>query len=240
MGWCFWGGWGLVPWAERGRCRCSLNERDGSGNGNKNETDRVEQFEVGASGGLSTARQVPRALEKGGRRSRIGHDLKGASRPSCDGCFPPMEDAEPPRSGMSAGPAPMNLPSAPLTPDDLGPVAFDLSCWTSKQAPVAAGTCLVGGRMRRLCATHSGFSDFRGDRSIRHTVVRSRQHVPFPFHVRGTSRVAAAGLSAARRRDMIHVMSTLAYRLLGLPDYGRYRARRAMGFDALRGSGASV
>lgn len=39
---------------------------------------------------------------------------------------------------------------------------------------------------------------------------------------------------------MIYVMSTLAYRLLGLPDYGRYRARRAMGFDALRGSGASV
>lgn len=37
---------------------------------------------------------------------------------------------------------------------------------TSKQAPVAAGTCLLGGRMRRLCATH-GFSDFRGDRSSR-------------------------------------------------------------------------
>lgn len=74
------------------------------------------------------------------------------------------------------------------------------------------------------------------------TVVRSRQHVPFSFHVRGTRRVAAAGLSAARRRDMIHVM------LILLPPVGvprlrplsRTSVRRAVGFDALRGFGGSV
>lgn len=107
--------------------------------------------------GLRVVYQLPDKYPALWRRGGGGPGLDRTSRelPVCRVMVapPPTEDAEPPRSGLQVRPR-RTSPSVPLSPDDLGPVAFDLSCWTSKQAPVAAGTCLVGGCMRRLCATH--------------------------------------------------------------------------------------
>lgn len=181
----------------------------------------LNEVEVGASGGLSTARQVPRALEKGGREVRDWTRPRVASRLSCDGCFPPfpppMEDAEPPPQ-RSAGPAPMNLPRRRPLPmiSALWPLTCHIWRRTSKQAPVAAGLVVWWVAACDDSAQPTASQTFvvtgRFD-----TVVRSRQHVPFSFHVRGTRRVAAAGLSAARRRDMIHAMSTWLTACWGSP-----------------------